>query len=138
MKIILLLRTFSLYSEKSLKICTSVRHSIEWSIAKSFLQALVAMTAIIKQALAQFFGRNWSKMATTREPAIPAEDEREILSKGIPGIDSAIAKQPLLGSYLPVDPVNRYTFKKWDLGDWGRHNENKYFQANRDRDRAIT
>ena len=80
----------------------------------------------------------FSKMATTREPAIPAEDEREILSKGIPGIDSAIAKQPVLGSYLPVNPVNRYTLHKWDQGDWNRHNENKYFQANRDRDRAIT
>ena len=77
-------------------------------------------------------------MATTREPAIPAEDEREILSKGIPGVDSAIAKQPILGSYMPTNPVHQYTFKKWDLGDWGRHNENKYFQANRDRDAAIT
>ena len=78
------------------------------------------------------------KMATTREPAIPAEDEREILSKGIPGVDSAIAKQPILGSYMPTNPVHQYTFKKWDLGDWGRQNENKYFQANRDRDAAIT
>lgn len=68
----------------------------------------------------------------------PVEDERELLSKGTIGVDSAIAKQPILGSYLPVNPVNRYTFKKWDLNDWSRHNENKYFQANRDRDRSMT
>ncbi len=91
----------------------------------------------------------------------PVEDERELLVKvttgnnknettwrllldpasffqGTAGVASAIAKQPILGSYLPVNPVNRYTFKKWDLNDWSRHNENKYFQANRDRDKAIT
>lgn len=79
-------------------------------------------------------------MAGTRTPSIrhPIEDEREVLDTGVPGVDSAIAKQPILGSYLPVNPVDRYTYKKWDLGDWSRHNENKYFQANRDRDRAIT
>jgi hypothetical protein len=69
---------------------------------------------------------------------MPAEDERELLVTGTIGVASAIAKQPILGSYLPVHPVDRYTFKKWDLGDWSRHNENKYFQANRDRERAIT
>lgn len=79
-------------------------------------------------------------MAGTREPAIrhPIEDEREVLDTGVTGVPSAIAKQPILGSYLPVNPVDRYTYKKWDQGDWSRHNENKYFQANRDRDRAIT
>ena len=68
----------------------------------------------------------------------PIEDEREILDNGVPGVDSAIAKRPILGSYLPIHPVDRFTNKKWDLGDWARHNENKYFQANRDRDAAIT
>ena len=81
-----------------------------------------------------------SKMAGTREPAIrhPIEDEREVLDTGVPGVESSIAKRPILGSYLPVNPVSQYTYKKWDLGDWNKHNENKYFQANRDRDRAIT
>ena len=57
----------------------------------------------------------------------PIEDEREILDNGVPGVDSAIAKRPILGSYLPIHPVDRFTNKKWDLGDWARHNENKYF-----------
>ena len=56
----------------------------------------------------------------------------------MPGIDSAIAKRPILGSYLPIHPIDRFTNKKWDLGDWARHNENKYFQAQRDRDRSTT
>jgi len=68
----------------------------------------------------------------------PIEDEREILDNGVPGVDSAIAKRPILGSYLPIHPVDRFTNKKWDLGDWARHNENKYFQAQRDRDRSTT
>ena len=62
----------------------------------------------------------------------------QILDNGVPGIDSAIAKRPILGSYLPIHPVDRFTNKKWDLGDWARHNENKYFQAQRDRDRSTT
>ena len=79
-------------------------------------------------------------MAAPRSPSIrhPIEDEREVLDTGVPGVESATAKRPILGSYLPVNPVDRYTNKKWDLGDWSRQNENKYFQAQRDRERAIT
>ena len=65
---------------------------------------------------------------------LPGEDERELLGKGTQGVASAVAREPILGSYLPVHPVNRYTYKKWDTGDWARHNENKYFQSSRDRD----
>jgi hypothetical protein len=53
-------------------------------------------------------------------------------------VASALTRQPILGSYLPVHPIDRYTHKKWDTGDWSRHNENKYFQANRDRDASRT
>ena len=34
-----------------------------------------------------------------------------------------------LARYIPANPVDRYTFKKWDTNDWARHNENKYFQV---------
>ena len=45
-------------------------------------------------------------MAGTREPSMrhPIEDEREILGTGVPGVESAIAKRPILGSYVPVNP----------------------------------
>ena len=58
-------------------------------------------------------------MATTRtiQPRIdplmgpaqrtPIDDERELLETGTQGIASNIAKQPILGSYLPVNPVQR-------------------------------
>ena len=55
---------------------------------------------------------------------------------GIQGVSAEIAPQPILGSYLPVDPVQRYTFKKWDPADWTRNIENKRFQSNRDREAA--
>ena len=65
---------------------------------------------------------------------MPLEDERELLSKGTEAVGSGITKQPLLGSYLPVNPVQRYTFKKWAPDDWTRHNETKRFQSSRDRE----
>ena len=46
-------------------------------------------------------------------------------------------KQPILDHYIPAHPVDRYTFKKWDTNDWSRHNENKFFQSERDRDSAA-
>lgn len=64
----------------------------------------------------------------------PMEDEREILGKGTVPLATATAPQPLLGSYLPVNPVQRYTFKKWAPADWNRNIETKRFQSNRDRD----
>ena len=70
-------------------------------------------------------------------PQLPVEDERELLVKGTQGVASALTRQPILGTYLPVHPINRYTHKKWDTGDWSRHNEDKYFQANRDRDASM-
>ena len=38
----------------------------------------------------------------------PMDDEREVLAKGIEGVGSNVATKPLLGSYLPVNPVQRY------------------------------
>jgi len=70
--------------------------------------------------------------------APPMEDERELLALGAEPVASAVAKKPLLGSYLPVNPVQRYTFKKWTPGDWSRHNDSKVFQSSRDRDAART
>ena len=56
-------------------------------------------------------------MAKTIQPRIdpmmgpaertPIDDERELLETGTQGIASNIAKQPILGSYLPVNPVQR-------------------------------
>ena len=37
----------------------------------------------------------------------PIDDERELLETGTQGVPSNIAKQPILGSYLPVNPVQR-------------------------------
>ncbi len=37
----------------------------------------------------------------------PMEDDREVLSKGIEAVGSAVATKPILGSYLPVNPVQR-------------------------------
>ncbi len=42
--------------------------------------------------------------------------------------------RPVLGSYIPVNPVQRYTMKKWAPSDWSRHNGSKTFQSNRDRE----
>ncbi|XP_059086339.1 tektin-4-like isoform X2 [Tigriopus californicus] len=64
----------------------------------------------------------------------PMEDEREVLGKGTVSLSTATVPQPLLGSYLPVNPVQRYTFKKWAPDDWNRNIETKRFQSNRDRD----
>ena len=75
-----------------------------------------------------------SKMAS--EFHVPLEDERELLAKGIEPVATQTAPQPILGSYLPVNPVQRYTFKKWDPSDWNRHIASKRFQSNRDRDAA--
>ena len=47
-----------------------------------------------------------------------------------------VEKQPILDHYIPAHPVDRYTFKKWNTDDWSRHNENKFFQSERDRDAA--
>ena len=41
-------------------------------------------------------------------PQLPVEDERELLNKGTQGVASAIARQPILGTYLPVHPINRF------------------------------
>ena len=65
---------------------------------------------------------------------VPLEDERELLAVGTQAVASGTTKQPILGSYLPVNPVQRYTFKKWAPDDWNRHNESKKFQSNRDRE----
>ena len=65
---------------------------------------------------------------------VPYEDERELLATGTQAVSAQTAKQPILGSYLPVDTVQRYTFKKWDPSDWSRHNETKKFQSSRDRE----
>ncbi|XP_040564679.1 tektin-4 [Lepeophtheirus salmonis] len=65
---------------------------------------------------------------------LPVEDDRNILSTGTDGIETIIEKRPILNSYLPVHPIQRYTLKKWSVDDWNRHNENKYFQANRDKE----
>ncbi len=56
-------------------------------------------------------------MAKTVQPRIdplmgeggrpPIDDERELLETGTQGIASNITKQPILGSYLPVNPVQR-------------------------------
>lgn len=67
---------------------------------------------------------------------VPLEDERELLAVGTQAVASGTTKQPILGSYLPVNPVQRYTFKKWAPDDWNRHNESKKFQSNRDREAA--
>jgi hypothetical protein len=67
-------------------------------------------------------------------PNIPLEDERELLARGTQAISSGVTKQPILGAYLPVNPVQRYTFKKWAPEDWSRANETKKFQSSRDRD----
>ena len=48
-----------------------------------------------------------------------------------------VEKQPILDHYIPAHPVDRYTFKKWDTNDWARHNENKFFQSERDRNSAA-
>ena len=48
-----------------------------------------------------------------------------------------VEKQPILDHYIPAHPVDRYTFKKWNTDDWSRHNENKFFQSERDRDAAA-
>ena len=48
-----------------------------------------------------------------------------------------VEKQPILDHYIPAHPVDRYTFKKWNTDDWARHNENKFFQSERDRDAAA-
>ena len=53
---------------------------------------------------------------------------------GTEAVQSQTVNRPLLGSYLPVNPIQRYTFKKWDPADWNRHNESKKFQSNRDRE----
>ena len=56
-------------------------------------------------------------MAKTVQPRIdpmggsgrpPIDDERELIETGTQGIPSNIAKQPILGSYLPVNPIQRY------------------------------
>ena len=81
-------------------------------------------------------------MAHTVEPRgelgiparVPIDDERELLMKGTQTIASNTAKQPILGSYLPVHPVHRYTYKKWDTDDWSRHNDSKFYQASQDRE----
>ncbi len=44
-------------------------------------------------------------------PQLPVEDERELLNKGTQGVASAIARQPILGTYLPVHPINRFEKK---------------------------
>ena len=67
---------------------------------------------------------------------VPLEDERELLAVGTQAVASGTTRQPILGSYLPVNPVQRYTFKKWAPDDWSRHNESKKFQSNRDREAA--
>ncbi|XP_023335348.1 tektin-4 [Eurytemora carolleeae] len=64
------------------------------------------------------------------------EDDRALLQTGIVGTGTEVEKQPILDRYIPAHPVDRYTFKKWDTNDWSRHNENKYFQSERDRDAA--
>ena len=55
-------------------------------------------------------------MAKTVQPRIdpmgvsgrpPIDDERELIETGTQGIPSNIAKQPILGSYLPVNPIQR-------------------------------
>ena len=48
-----------------------------------------------------------SAAAHTALSSVPLEDEREILTKGAESMGSQVAKRPLLGSYLPVDPVHR-------------------------------
>ncbi len=68
------------------------------------------------------------------DPPVAMDDEREILSKGVEAVSSGVATKPLLGSYLPVNPVQRYTFKKWEPVDWTRHIDAKRFQSNRDRE----
>ncbi len=65
---------------------------------------------------------------------VPLEDERELLTKGTGGVSEGLTKQPLLGAYLPVNPVQRYTFKKWSTDDWSRYNDTKRFQSSRDRE----
>ena len=66
--------------------------------------------------------------------SVPLDDEREVLSHGTQAVSSQVTKQPILGSYLPVDRVQRYTFKKWDHADWSRNNETKKFQSITDRE----
>merc|ERR1712149_16009 len=65
------------------------------------------------------------------------EDDRALLGKGVIGTGTEVEKQPILDHYIPAHPVDRYTFKKWDTQDWFRHNENKFFQSERDRDSAT-
>jgi len=65
------------------------------------------------------------------------EDDRALLETGVIGTGTEVEKQPILDHYIPAHPVDRYTFKKWDTNDWSRHNENKFFQSERDRDSAA-
>merc|ERR1719210_1881085 len=65
------------------------------------------------------------------------EDDRALLQHGVIGTGTAVEKQPILDHYIPAHPVDRYTFKKWNTDDWARHNENKFFQSERDRDSAA-
>ncbi len=37
----------------------------------------------------------------------PMEDEREVLRGGMEAVGSAVANKPILGAYLPVNPVQR-------------------------------
>ena len=39
--------------------------------------------------------------------SVPLEDERELLSVGTQAVASGTTKQPILGSYMPVNPVQR-------------------------------
>ena len=73
-------------------------------------------------------------MAGSRPRGVPLDDEREVLASGTQAVSSQVTKQPILGSYLPVNTVQRYTFKKWDHADWSRNNETKKFQSVTDRE----
>ena len=80
-------------------------------------------------------GRAVLPLAPTEPGGLPPmEDERQILTVGTETTGSQVVTKPLLGSYLPVNPVQRYTFKKWAPADWTRNNESKKFQSNRDRE----